>query len=139
MAKFSATVDAWVRKSKQKTEAVFKTAVQSTIDDMQTPVGAGGNMPVDTGFLRASIQASLNAPVLRQMPNPGGAAGFATDTSLVIAGAELGDTIYATYGANYAVYQEYGANGKPGRGFVRLAAQNWQANVNRAVAALKAS
>lgn len=136
--RFSAAVDDWVIETKERLEAVFKTAVQYTIEDMQTPVGGGGNMPVDTGFLRTSLQASINAPILRQMANNGSPIGFATDTTLVIAGAEIGDTIYATYGANYAVYQEYGANGRAGRGFVRLASQNWQSHVNRAVADLRA-
>lgn len=136
---FTAKVDGWVLKSKQALEAVFKEAVQSTIEDMQTPVGGGGNMPVDTGFLRASLDVTLNTPTLRQVPNPGsGSFVFETASTFIIAGADIGDTIYATYGANYAKYQEYGANGKPGRGFVRLAAMNWQENINKAVARLSA-
>ena len=131
---FAAQVDAWVKKTKQRTEAVFKESAQRVISDMQTPVGAGGNMPIDTGFLRASLQTTLNAPTAkityRQSDAP-----VTFDTSapaLTIAGAKLGDTVYAVYGANYAPYVEYGTGGRAGRGFVRLAAQRWPEIVSQA-------
>lgn len=126
---FAAQVDAWVAKTKERMVAVFLEAAQRVIEQAQTPVAAGGNMPIDTGFLRASLVTTLNAP----------AAGIrfreedvmvhhysGTETALTIAGARIGDTIYAVWTANYASYVEYGVNGQPGRGFVRLAAQNWQ-------------
>lgn len=127
--RFSANVDGWIAKSKRRMLAVFQQSTQDVIELMQTPVGAGGNMPVDTGFLRASLQTQIgSAPV-----------GFKTKTkftkgaytlnsaqyTLTINRAKLGDSIYAVYLANYAWYQEYGSQGRSGRGFVRLAAIQW--------------
>lgn len=90
--------------------------------------GGGGNMPVDTGFLRASLMASTKMPKPRGgAPEEGKTYSFDEgQVALVIAGAEIGDTLYAVYGANYARAVEYGHNGAPDRGFVRLAAQQWQ-------------
>jgi hypothetical protein len=124
MATFSATVDKWVSDSEEKMEAVFKTAVQFTIDD------ALDRTPVDTGFLKSSMTVSLSGfTPLREK-------GFNLNNSsyeMIIAGADLGDTIYANYVANYAQHVEHGAKGRAGRHMVKLAAQNWQTNVNRAV------
>ncbi len=127
---FSATVDAWTRKSKRRMLAVFQQSVQDVVDVMQTPVGAGGNMPVDTGFLRASLTAQIGAmPSGYQMKTkfePGAYVLDSAQYTLTINSARLGDTIYAVYLANYAWYQEYGSQGRDGRAFVRLAALQWQ-------------
>lgn len=124
MATFSATVDKWISDSEEKMEAVFKTAVQFTIDETLD------RTPVDTGFLKSSMTVSLSGfTPLREK-------GFSLNNAayeLVIAGADLGDTIYANYAANYAKYVEDGSRGRAGRHMVKLAAQNWQTNVDRAV------
>lgn len=126
---FAAQVSAWVAETKQRTTAVFRESAERVIEQMQTPVGAGGNMPVDTGFLRASLQASLTAPMPidpAARPAEGTSHTYSADVaSIVIAGAEVGQTVYATYTAAYAAAQEYGSHGREGRGFVRLAAQQW--------------
>ena len=133
---FSATVSGWAAETQQRTEAVFKMAAQDVINESRKPVAKGGNMPVDTGFLRASLDVNLsgNLPATRKnegkVPPP-------QDISLAIAQAELGQTIYASYTANYALHQEYGARGRPGRAFVRLAAQRWQTIVNNAARRLQ--
>lgn len=138
---FSATVDAWTKASERRMEAVFRESTERVISEMQTPVGAGGNMPVDTGFLRASLMASTDTPATMQdasMPADGGsypspASGITGQVSMVILGAKIGHTIYACYTAAYAAHQEYGSKGRAGRGFVRLAAQRWQAIVEAVV------
>jgi hypothetical protein len=90
------------------------------------PVAKGGNMQVDTGFLRNSFNVTLNAPDLRVTMNEGGGMGGSIgDYALTIASADLGDTIFGMFTANYAGYVHYGANGRPGRLFVDLAAQRW--------------
>jgi hypothetical protein len=123
---FTAQINAWVAATKERGEAVFKQSAQEVIETMQTPVAAGGNMPVDTGFLRASLRTTLNAPTQGGLANPGTPAQYDSGSvSLAINGAGLGDTIYAVYTANYASFVEYGSRGRPGRGFVRLAAQQW--------------
>lgn len=140
---FSAQIDAWVAETNGRVEAVFKQSAQEVIEDMQAPVGKGGNMPIDTGFLRASLQVNLSGPVPPSRDNPytkpnSAPAWGDSEAALSIAGAEIGDTIYATYGANYACHVEYGAKGRTGRGFVRLAAMKWQAIVTRVSARLRA-
>ena len=129
-----AQISAWVKELPQRQLAVFQTAVQRTIEMAQTPISQGGNMPVDTGFLRASGQVVIGDDVpgeLAPNPNPGVGA-FTYDAgpvNLVIAGAKLGDTISFAYTANYAVFQNYGARGQPGHHFVDLAVQAWPQTV----------
>lgn len=132
---FSAAVSAWVSKSKGRMDAVFKESAQAVISEMQevgpsvaNPDSMGtGHMPVDTGYLRASLQAELNtSPAAASFrPPPEGAVDYNPEpVSLTIMSAKVGDTIYATYGANYAPRME------ARYGFVRLAAQNWQTIVS---------
>ena len=152
---FSAQVGAWVKKVKTREVAVFRESAQRVISEMQTPEGAGGRMPVDTGFLRASLQAAIDAPAAGPMGKPlkrkEGQEGViyhldAGQVALVIAGAELGHTIYATYGTAYARRMEYGFVGQDslgrtynqaGKGFVRSAAQKWPQIVAAVSAELK--
>lgn len=126
---FAADVDAWVQRTQARQEAVFRESLQRLVEDMQKPVGDGGNMPVDTGFLRASIQASKSGPPPTRGGRPRKGATYnytPDDINLVIASATLGETVWVTYGANYARAVEYGANGREARGFVRSATQKWQ-------------
>ncbi len=125
---FSAAVSAFVKETKARQEAVFKESVQRVVEVMQTPVAKGGNMPIDTGFLRASLLAVIGdqLPVTRDAPAAGGRFEYTGDqVNLVIATADLNDTITVAYTANYARHVEYGARGRPGRRFVFLAAQQW--------------
>jgi hypothetical protein len=120
--KFGAQVNAWARKSERRLEAIFKESAQRVIEQAQTPRGAGGNMPVDTNFLRASGQASLTgwpSGPSRQDESPG-----QFDYSITIAGARIGQTIYFGWTAEYARYMEQRYS------FMRSAAQNWGSIVN---------
>jgi hypothetical protein len=123
---FSGQVSAWVAKSKARVEAVYKESAQRVIAEMQRPVGVGGNMPVDTGFLRASLMAELGTPNFGLRDNPGGKAVYdAGQVSLIIASAKITDPITAVYTANYAKFVNDGARGRAPRQFVGLAAQQW--------------
>lgn len=136
MGSFSAQVDEWVRGTKERTEAVFKESAQRVVGIIQTPGpsvanpsgGAGGNMPIATGFLRASLQGSLNGGLPALRDNPGGAHAYdGGQINLVIAAAKIGDVITFGYGANYArpMEERYA--------FVRLGAQRWPTVVNDVV------
>jgi hypothetical protein len=130
---FEAQIDAWVRKTEARMLAVFKTAAQYVIEDVRD------RTPVDTGFLRASLTVTLDGPLPMRPEARAGAFNYdAQPYSLVIAGAQLGGTVYASFVAGYAGHVEYGARGRAGTGMVRLSAQNWQSHVNRAVAEAKA-
>jgi hypothetical protein len=132
---FSASVSAWVKKSEHRIEAVFKASAQDVIAEMQEPgpsVGSptafgSGNMPVVTGFLRASLQVAIGGP--REGPSgplKGGTFTYdAGAVALVINAAKLGETIFATYSAAYGPAME------ARYGFVRLAAQHWQQIVSK--------
>lgn len=135
---FDAQVSEWVAQTKERIEVVFKTATQELFYGCLTPVTQGGRMRVKTGFLRASFSASLDAPIGRVTtnPNPTGTDEiYSVDSgaiSLTINQAELGQTIYGMFTANYARPREYGSRGKPGDGFVLAAASRWQEYVNEA-------
>lgn len=134
---FSAQIDAWTRKSKARMEAVAKTATQELFIEVLRPMKQGGRMRVVTGFLRASFQASLDAPVNLSVANPDPENGeFSTDLGailLVIDGADLGQTIYGAFTANYARPREYGARGQAPDAFVLTNAQRWPEFVQEAI------
>lgn len=111
--------------------------------------GGAGNLPVDTGFLRASLlvgPAPLNAP-LTTPPKDGSSATWDPATvSLALTNVELSDVIEARYTAAYARRIEYGFTGtdslgrtysQPGRRFVALAAQQWPQIVDAVAAEAK--
>lgn len=120
---------------------------------VQGPVaapGAGGNMPVQTGFLRASLLASTAAmPSINDEAKPADGKTYNYDPSsidTVILTADLGQTLYFGYTAAYARRIEYGFSGEdslgrsyntPARRFVALAAQRWPQIVEANVAKLK--
>lgn len=127
---FTAQVDAWVLAARQRMIAVFRTSAQYVIEDVRD------RTPVDTGALRKSWTVSLDGPL--PMRGAQGDGYEAPAYSLAIAGADIGDTIYASFVMSYAGHIEYGAQGRAGVGMVRLAAQAWPQHVNRAVAEAKA-
>ena len=126
---FQASVNDWVRATEARMTAVFRESAQRTISIAQSYV------PVDTGFLRASVRASIEAmPPIdpKAAPSSKGARyGYSgSDVTLAIAGAGIGDTIYAGWTAAYAAYVEYGTAHMAPRAFVGRAAQRWQSTVN---------
>lgn len=132
MGTFSATVGDWCRTVPEAIEIVFKEAAQELVTQLNALA------PVDTGFLRASLRASTSAMPVLSLSNPGGA--FTADAGeimLVIAGADIGDTIYLGYTANYGAFVHYGANGRPGRPWVDMVAQRWASIVAEKSAEVK--
>lgn len=135
---FSAQVAEWVNKVEGGAEAIFKESVQELANTAQSRV------PVDTGFMKNSLLGSTAMmPVINPdgKPAPGALHPYTgSEISAVIAGSELGDTIYLGYTAAYALRLEYGFNGVDSLGrvynqqplaFVRLAAQDWENIVRR--------
>lgn len=124
MASFAAQVGSWANKVDGALEAVFKESAQELVNELNQLA------PVDTGFLRASLMASTTAMPQMTRTNPGAAVpADLGDIILVIAGADLGDTIYLGYTANYAAYVHYGARGNAPRPWVTMVAQRWVAIV----------
>ena len=126
---FAAEVSDWVRQTKARTDAVYRESAQRVVEAMQVPRAMGGNMRVDTGFLRASLVATTTGILPPLQDKPDGVPAFSYDAgqiNLVINGADITDTITVAYTANYARPREYGSRGQPGDRFVALAAQQWR-------------
>ena len=134
MAKsFAATVGQWAVKVDGALEVVFKESAQELVSQMDKLLS---DMVYDrpssenyrrTGFLRASLMASREAMPRLYRDNPGGSVpSDLQPVILVINSADLGDTIYLGYTANYAAYVHYGAKGAAPRPWVTLIAQRWE-------------
>ena len=96
---FTAAIEAIKERTAEKMAALVRQSSQDVIADAQTPVAAGGRMPVDTGFLRNSLVTSLNG---------GGGVGGGDSYVATIADAKPGDIIEARWTAEYAAAVEYG-------------------------------
>lgn len=131
---FSAVVSDWVAATQERMTAVFRLSAEYVIENVIELT------PVDTGFLRASLTVTTDGPLpIRPDARPARDGTYELGPySLVINGAELGQTVYASFVASYSAHVEYGARGRAGRGMVRLAAQRWPEHVDRATAAAKA-
>lgn len=122
MSTFTAQIKGFTDRSKEKMETVVKQSAQEVFSIAQTPKAQGGRMPVDTGFLRNSMVASLNGATVG-----GGADAYV----MAVVGADLGDTIFAGWTAKYARFMEYGTSKTAANYFMLSAAQQWQAIVAR--------
>lgn len=132
---FEAQISAWVAETQARTEAVFKESAQRVIEEMQRPGpsvanpggGQGGALPIASGFLRHSLAVTVGSPSSAMRDPPDGEARYQYDgagTTLAIAGADIGDTIFAVYTARYAQVVNYRYQ------FVGFAADQWQRIVN---------
>lgn len=134
---FSAQISEWVTETRARMEAVVKTSAENVVEEIIS------RTPVDTGFLRASLTASLDGPMpMRDAPPKDAQSGmFAAPTAyaLVIESMPLGGTVWVTFTANYAAAQEYGTKYMNPTGMVRLSAQNWPFHVAAAVRSAKAA
>lgn len=135
--RFSAQIAQWVKDVDGAAEAVFREASQQVLSQAQASV------PVDSGFLRASLQAELNAepdaipdwsPASPGERYSGPQGGYVA----TVGASTLGDTIKARWTAKYAGYVEYGTSRMAARGFVRQAVQRWPQIVAAAEAKLGA-
>lgn len=140
-ANFTATVHEFVTKTPERLRAVFRESTQRVASK------AANGVPVDTGFARASVRASLESMPLADMQAPPKPPGHVqgqviypydgSEITLTIAHAELKDTIFIGWSANYAIYLEYGHSNKAPSGFVRIAAEQWPQIVAEVSAELK--
>jgi hypothetical protein len=152
---FHAQVSAWAQKSQARLTAVFRDSAQTVANEVRRTIPQGGAMPIDLGNLRRSLMASTSAmPSIVSNPDQQ-FAGNDQQINLVIAGAQIGQTVHLGFQANYAAHMEFGTsphviepkNAKalrwysggasvfatrvqhPGTrpyGFVRTTAQRWQ-------------
>ncbi len=128
---FAATISEWGRAELERAEAIFQASAQAVANEVRTTVNEGGRLPIDLGNLRRSLMASTaDMPTVK----PDQAEFTDSGIEMVIAGAELGSTIFLGFQAAYALRMEYGFVGtdslgrtynQSGFGFVTAAAQRW--------------
>lgn len=139
---FETHIDQIVANTKEKMLDVTKEALSRTIEEMQVPTSKGGKMRVDTGFLRNSAVAEINAlpsGVSTGRKRKKGEIGILSEyeddnmgpTGVKIGDLEIGDTFYFGWTANYARIRE------AYDGFMESALMNWQKHVDDAVRMLK--
>lgn len=131
---FKAQVDRFIKESRTKSIAVFKAASQDVIQDAQVSVFKGGNMPIITSFLINSGAASIDSLPIGESKKPDGYAvqdWNPSETVTTINRVKAGDILYFGWTAEYARYMENKYK------FMRTAAQDWPAHVNRRAAEVK--
>ena len=149
----------WTLRYEAYSEAVFKDATQATVAEMQKvgpnardpSAGEGGRMPVDLGFLRASLMASTAAMPVMDKKAPEGRTPVPyspDDVNLIIRNAEIGKPIFVGFTAVYARRVNYGFTGQDklgreynqeGRLFVEHAAEQWSELVAKSEAKARAA
>lgn len=129
---FEAQVDEIVVNTKKRMLLVAQQSTLKAINEMQTPVAKGGKMRVDTGFLRASGQTSLNGMPTGPNRKPKDAVKGQYDwkpaqAETTIAQLKLGSTLFFGWTANYARYRE------AYDGFMYATVQRWQQIVDSVI------
>ena len=122
----AADIEDIIAVSEKRMIALMRASLQDVINEAQLATGKGGRMRVDTGFLRASGQASLTGlptgpsmkpdEATRHSVDDGSAA---TNITVQLGQLKMGATFYFGWTANYARYRELYD------GFLEGALQNW--------------
>lgn len=125
---FTADIEDIIAVSEKRMIAVMRQSLQDVVDNAQLPTGKGGRMRVDTGFLRASGQASLTG--MPQGPIRGDPTQkYPVDENnqqcrtVVFGEMKFGSIFFFGWTANYAQYREIYD------GFLEGALQHWGAIV----------
>ena len=138
MGKFEQQINQAARKYEKRYRAMARLAVQDTISMAQRTRGEGGRMRIDTGFLRASIQAGLNTMPQGQTVNEGGhggknkyppgaqVSGEPTSVVLLKWNPVKGQDLFVGWTANYARIRE------SKDGYLRGAVEKWDQTVFKA-------
>lgn len=109
---FAAQVEDWANRTEAQLLDITRRSIQDLVENhMQVPIAQGGNMPVDTGFLRNSGMAALNAWPIGEAEKPkdakpGQFSWNASSLVLALANMKMGDTLFFGWVANYARKQE---------------------------------
>lgn len=115
--KFVADVSRFADKTADQMLRVTKQSIQDTVRYAQRTVADGGDMPVDTGFLRNSLVTEAR----------GAQVGKGADSyTLGLSRLQLGDPFNVAWTAEYAVPRHYMVGVGQGGGLWRdKAAQKW--------------
>jgi hypothetical protein len=120
---FQADIEDFVTTSEKRMIALMRASIQDVVLNAQQPVGKGGRMRVDTGFLRASGQSSLNGmpsgPTRGELTAPGSYEFNPNTVQVTLGNMQIGVTFHFGWTANYARYRELYD------GFLEGSLQNW--------------
>lgn len=123
--KFVADVKAFADKTADQMLRVAKQSIQDTVKQAQTPVAKGGDLPVDSGFLRNSLVTTVRGATAGEGEN---------SYVLGISSLELGDPFQVAWIADYAIPRHYAVGVGQGGGLWRdKAAQRWPGYVEKNV------
>lgn len=127
--KFVADVERFANLTADKMLRVAKQSIQDTVRAAQTPVAQGGDMPVDTGYLRNSLVTEVR----------GATVGSGGDSYVLgLSTLQLGDPFSVAWAADYAIPRHYAVGVGQGGGLWRdKAAQKWSGFVNANAARVK--
>lgn len=115
--KFIADVSRFADKTADQMLRVARQSIQDTVREAQTTVAQGGNMPVDTSFLRNSLVTDLRGATVGEGAN---------SYVLGLSSLQLGDPFQVAWTAEYAIPRHYLVGVGQGGGLWRdRAAQNW--------------
>lgn len=132
-----AQLDQWAKQSKERMMAVFKGSAQEFVSRAQARI------PVDTGFARASVRASLEEmPLINELAHGDKNKNYSFDLSqivLTINAAKPGQTIYVGWTANYVIFLEWGHSDQAPNGFLGVTALEWPQIVAGEIEKAKAS
>jgi hypothetical protein len=115
--KFVADVSKFADKTADQMLKVARQSIQDTVRIAQRTVADGGDMPVDTGFLRNSLVTELRGAQVAE----GG-----DSYVLGLSSLQLGDPFQVAWTAEYAIPRHYMVGVGQGGGLWRdKAAQQW--------------
>jgi hypothetical protein len=115
--KFVADVSKFADKTADQMLKVARQSIQDTVRIAQRTVADGGDMPVDTGFLRNSLVTELRGAQVAE----GG-----DSYVLGLSALQLGDPFQVAWTAEYAIPRHYMVGVGQGGGLWRdKAAQQW--------------
>lgn len=127
--KFIADVSKFADKTKGQMLRVARQSIQDTVRSAQVTVAQGGDMPVDTGFLRNSLVTEVR----------GSQVGEGADSYVLgLSALQLGDAFQVAWTAEYAIPRHYMVGVGQGGGLWRdKAAQRWSGFVERNARAVR--
>ena len=134
MSSFDRQVAKYALEYAERFRAVARTAVNDTAHMASVPVGKGGRMRIDTGFLRASIQGAVQSMPSGPTTNEGKrnypAGSFISGEPVAVAllrwNPNDGTPFFVGWTANYARKRE------AYDGFMRGAVEKWDQTVAKA-------
>lgn len=138
MAKsFSEQIGAWASSTEKRIDAVYARSIELLAEEMSKTTKEGGKVPIDTGNLANSLQASKQS-----MPTTSDGPFTGSNVGIITATIRANQAVWLGYQAKYARRVNNGFVGADSRGrvynqqgahFVETAVANWSNIVETAV------